>query len=109
MHGHSGSLPTIFSDLFAFDPQTLTWKNLTGTVLGTPPSARFGHGFASVGGLLYVHGGTGERKGLIGGGKVFAQQSHYFRKTKFPNFLHGYDCSSTFHMKQAFTEIIHHA
>ena len=44
-------------DLHAFDPATMTWTLLSPADDPRRPSARFGHGFTSAGGLLYVHGG----------------------------------------------------
>ena len=37
----------------------MTWFDLSCHALGTPPTARWGHGFTSAGGRLYVHGGYG--------------------------------------------------
>ena len=39
------------------DLATMVWTDVTGTALGTPPSARWGHGFASANGNLVVFGG----------------------------------------------------
>jgi hypothetical protein len=47
-------------DLHLFDPTTMTWTLLPAAEeSGTRPCARSGHGFASAGGKLYVHGGVG--------------------------------------------------
>ncbi len=46
------------NDFHAYNPATVTWFDLSGHALGTPPTARFGHGFTSAGGKLYVHGGS---------------------------------------------------
>jgi hypothetical protein len=55
---HPCSLRTdSLADLFVFDPTTLTWTELTGSIKGEPPSARMNHAFASAGGRLYIHGG----------------------------------------------------
>ena len=43
-------------DLWIFDLALSTWAELP-TALGSPPGPRAFHGFASLGGLLYVHGG----------------------------------------------------
>ena len=48
------------NDLHVYDPASTTWLNLSSHALGTPPSAREGHGFASAEGKLYVHGGYDE-------------------------------------------------
>jgi hypothetical protein len=47
------------NDLHVYDPASLTWFDLSSVALGTPPSARSGHGFTPAGGKLYVHGGVG--------------------------------------------------
>jgi hypothetical protein len=46
-------------DLHVFDPTTMNWTLLSAARDNSRPSARFGHGFASAGGKLYVHGGFG--------------------------------------------------
>ncbi len=45
------------NDLYAFDPDTMIWTLLSAADDASRPSARYGHGFTSAGGLLYVHGG----------------------------------------------------
>jgi hypothetical protein len=35
----------------------MAWTDLFAAASGTPPSARYAHGFTSAGGKLYVHGG----------------------------------------------------
>ena len=45
--------------MLTYDPATAVWTNLSAPLLGTPPSSRYYHGFASDGDKLYVHGGTG--------------------------------------------------
>jgi hypothetical protein len=67
MRAHQGLTPTPppanalagwpLSDLYSFDPGTMTWTLLSGTK-GQRPTARSNHGFTSVGGKLYVHGGV---------------------------------------------------
>ncbi len=47
----------INNDLRVYNPATMTWFDLAGHALGTPPTARWSHGFTSAGGKLYVHGG----------------------------------------------------
>ena len=44
-------------DLHVFDPDTVSWTDLSAIARGAPPSARAGHGLASAGGKLYVHAG----------------------------------------------------
>jgi hypothetical protein len=45
-------------DLHSFDPATMTWTLLSAAADSAPaPSARYGHGFTSAGGKLFVHGG----------------------------------------------------
>jgi hypothetical protein len=46
-------------DLHVYDPDTKAWTNLSAPASGTSPPARWGHGFTSAGGKLYVHGGYG--------------------------------------------------
>ncbi len=49
------------NELFVFEPEALTWKDIGGfgsTANYTGPLPRFGHGFASAGGKLYVMGGA---------------------------------------------------
>ena len=50
---HAGYL----NDLFAFSTDSNTWSYLSATVLGSPPSSRFGHAAASTGDFLYMTGG----------------------------------------------------
>ncbi len=47
-----------YSDLHVYDSHSMTWFNLSGHIIGTPPTARWAHGFTSSGGKLYVHGGN---------------------------------------------------
>jgi hypothetical protein len=47
------------NDFYVFNPATMTWFDLSGHALGTPPDTRFGHGFKCAGSKLYVHGGSG--------------------------------------------------
>ena len=49
----------LLDDLHWFDPTTMTWTLLSAEDDVHRPSARSKHGFTSVGGLLYVHGGYG--------------------------------------------------
>ena len=44
-------------NLFIHDPSSVTWTDLSGAVVNTPPIARNSLGFTSSGGLLYVFGG----------------------------------------------------
>ena len=56
--------PGALDDLHVYDPPNRTWTVLSQA--GNPPGARYLHGFASAGGLLYVHAGSdggGERLG----------------------------------------------
>ena len=48
------------NDLRVFDAISMIWTNLTGSMYGVIPSPRRMHGLTSVGGKLYVHGGTGQ-------------------------------------------------
>ena len=47
------------NDFHVYSPAYMTWFDLSSHAYGTPPTARAGHGFASAGGKLYVHGGRG--------------------------------------------------
>ena len=53
------------NDFRVYNPASMTWFDLSGHALGTPPTARFGHGFTSAGGKLYVHGGYSESEGAV--------------------------------------------
>jgi N-acetylneuraminic acid mutarotase len=46
------------NDLHAYDPAAEIWTDLSVPISGTKPTARFGHGFTSAGGKLYVFGGS---------------------------------------------------
>jgi hypothetical protein len=65
------------ANLYEFDPADLRWRALNSStgVAGKAPSARSGHGFAAMGGELYLFGGT-DRRDLgtivLGGGLVGA-------------------------------------
>ncbi len=52
-HSTGGSL----QDLHVYDPATMAWTDLSAIASGTRPPARWGHGFTSAGGKLYVHRG----------------------------------------------------
>jgi hypothetical protein len=62
----------LLADLFVVDPSILArrapWTELTGMVQsgGGAPSARHSHGFASAGGLVYLHGGLQADGELLG-------------------------------------------
>ena len=45
-------------DLFSFDLENFIWTNLSAVSFGTPPAARYCHGFTSMSGKLYVQGGS---------------------------------------------------
>ena len=65
---HAGTGNSL-ADLFLYDPATLAWTDLSALSSGDPPSPRAGHGFASAGGKLYVHGGI-DGSGEAGAGTV---------------------------------------
>jgi hypothetical protein len=44
-------------DLHVFDTTAMNWTRLSFALDAPRPSARYGHGFTSAGGKLYVHGG----------------------------------------------------
>eukprot|EP00961_Rhodomonas_salina_P227386 3074227-Rhodomonas_salina.3 len=48
----------IFEDLFAFDPASRTWTDLTSLASGPRPSRMAYAGGAELGGRLYVFGGS---------------------------------------------------
>ena len=56
---HPGNL----IDLFVFSPYTCIWTNLTRLMVGSVPSPRKFHGFASAAGLLFVFGGLNDDTG----------------------------------------------
>jgi hypothetical protein len=45
------------NDLFTFDPETMTWSDITKAFRGQAPSQRVSHGFSSNVGKLYLFGG----------------------------------------------------
>jgi hypothetical protein len=47
----------VLNDLFAFDPLTLTWVDLSAGAAGAPPLARAAHSLAALGERLYIHAG----------------------------------------------------
>ena len=51
---------SLLNDLHRFDSSSLTWTDFSGLVIGPVPPPREYHGVATVGGLLYVFGGTGD-------------------------------------------------
>jgi hypothetical protein len=61
----------LFDDLHSFDPITMVWRLLSPAVGSRQPiSARFSHGFTSLAGTLYMHGGatqqdTGDGKDVM--------------------------------------------
>jgi hypothetical protein len=65
-HSTIPCVPGDFDDLFALNPYTYVWTNLTGRVAGPTPSSRKYHGFASAIGLLFLFGGLN-----INSGKLF--------------------------------------
>ena len=53
-------LTGFLDDLHEFNADTVTWTDLSSLTRGSLPFPRGGHGFASVGGRLYLQGGQGE-------------------------------------------------
>ena len=41
-----------------FDPVAMFWEDLSAQTTGHFPIPRVGHGFSSIGSILYVHGGV---------------------------------------------------
>jgi hypothetical protein len=58
------NIESLFDDLHSFDPDTMAWTQLSanGSAANDSvwPAARYWHGFASAGGLLFVHGGKSQ-------------------------------------------------
>jgi hypothetical protein len=50
-----------FNDLHVYDPVAGAWTDLSAAISGSPPSTRWGHGFTSAGGKLYVFGGSDDQ------------------------------------------------
>ena len=63
-----------------YDPAAMAWTDLSAAMLGTPPSARQGHGFTSAGGKLYVHGGDSESGEYKQNSGEYKHNSTYFRE-----------------------------
>ena len=63
---------------FKFSTATMTWTQLDAGagVMGTAPSARYGHGMAAVGENLYVFGGRDDSGESEGSGGVEARIGH---------------------------------
>ena len=61
-------------DLYAFDPATMNWALLSAADYANSPSARASHGFTSVKGLVYVHGGSRSYGEAGQGGKGYGGQ-----------------------------------
>ena len=57
VHGGWDANGNPLRDLHAYDPVAMAWTNLSAPGNGTAPTARGNHGFTSVDGKLYVHGG----------------------------------------------------
>jgi hypothetical protein len=53
-------------DLHSFDLANMKWTLISALNDESKPSARYGHGFTSAGGLLYVHGGMSGSHGPEG-------------------------------------------
>ncbi len=65
LYVHGGNVYNVgaVNDLHSFDPFAKVWTDLSNGVPGTPPAARYSHGFTSAGGIVYVHGGKGSWDG----------------------------------------------
>ena len=51
----------LLNDLHVFDPAIMSWSDLSGSISGTPPEARYRMGMtSSADGKLYVFGGYGK-------------------------------------------------
>ena len=57
VHGGEDVDGHLLSDLYAFDPIAVAWKDLSAPSGGNAPTARSSHCFTSANGTLYVHGG----------------------------------------------------
>ncbi len=54
-------------DLFHLDALSLHWTSLSaGLTKGSPPTARYGHGMATIHGSIYIFGGLGASGEAIG-------------------------------------------
>ena len=60
---HAEESGVFLGDLLALDPTSQSGMDPTAKIRGTPPSARQRHGFTSIGGKLYVHGGLDSQWG----------------------------------------------
>ena len=75
-HGFASAINKLFifggdsygrvNDLFVLDPSTNTWSDLTYSAIGTRPSPRFVHGFASANNKLFVFGGWSDYGQQVG-------------------------------------------
>ena len=75
-HGFASAINKLFifggdsygrvNDLFMLDPSTNTWSDLTYSAIGTRPSPRFVHGFASANSKLFVFGGWSDYGQQVG-------------------------------------------
>jgi hypothetical protein len=75
-------LQDLKNDLHLYDPASVTWFNLSSHARGSPPCERTEHGFAWVGGKLYVHGGRGKE----GNTNILALASQGIEKCDYPGF-----------------------
>ena len=64
--GWSQATLLFFNDLYALDPATLAWEDLTSAVGGDVPPPVSGHVFAALGPRLYVFGGAILAEGSVG-------------------------------------------
>ena len=55
LHAFSTGSQVVYNDFYSFDLVTAKWTRLINDT--QRPSARYKHGFISMGGRLYVHGG----------------------------------------------------
>ena len=61
-----------FNSMFKFDIAALQWSDLSGSVLGSPPSSRASYGFVGAGAKLYVFGGNTCNYLAVTAGKQFS-------------------------------------
>ena len=54
------------NDIFVLDQVAMAWTNLTDAASGTPPAARYFHGFTFSEGKFYVHGGLDASGSALG-------------------------------------------
>ncbi len=65
--GQQSTVAGDLGDLHSYDIAAHKWTDLSNISNGVSPSPRWGHGFATAGGRLYLHGGWAQGQRLVGG------------------------------------------